>query len=396
MNISSRFGISRVAVGISTLILVLSCSDIEAPQIGTVTPSEIMAQARISTNSVVMQIGDSLQLSVRATSAAGTDMNVTQADYIKWSSSSGDVVKVDSLSGLIKGVSTTAGAPVNISVVTKYGMVTKRHTIPVYVTADRIDVSEVKLIALDSLRVPFGGLTTGVSGIMTPPRIRLEAYYNGAPITVPNALTLDAPPGSQFTFDRDAQVYLVTAGSLNIGKFMIRLSGNLYGNEVSDSIEFESIYKSGYLLPNFDFSWEFIEEPQAKYGFIQVADSIWRLAAGWEHNRDVLQKCAAVVIRGLDESSISTQEDFRPGFRYPPLDIIFEDSASTSECDYSTVVDTSRFEQIMGGNIYNWSKHDKGIIRKSSTVGEVKWYIRDAITKEVLINGRYVAKDSEN
>lgn len=377
-------------------IFLISCSDIESPQVGSVSPNEIMYQARISTNSVVMQRGDSLQLFARAISAGGTELDVDRADYVTWSSSNGGVVTIDS-TGLIKGVDTTVSAGISISVALKYGMVTKRHTIPVYVTTDRIEVSEVRLLALDSLRVPFGGgLPTSGLGIgLTSPRIRLEAYHNEAPVTVSNALTLDAPPGAQFVFDRDAQEYIVTAGSRNIGKFMIRLSGNLYGKEVSDSIEFESIYKPGYRLPDLDFSWEFIEDPQAQFGYVQIADSIWKLGGTWEHSRDVLQKCAAVFVRPMSKSDIITSELWRPGFRYPPLDIVFDDSASASDCESSPGIDTSMFTQIVGGNIYNWSRQDTiGVIRKSSTIGEVKWHIRDAVTKEILYNGRYVVKDS--
>lgn len=396
MTTLRKIGFGQVMLGICISIFLVGCSDIEAPQVGAVPPNEIMSQVRISTNSVVMQIGDSLQLSVTATSAAGTDLDITRADYITWSSSNGDVVRIDSSSGLIRGIDTTAGVSVNVSVTMKYAMVTKRHTIPVYVTTDRIEVSEVKLIALDSSRVPYGdGNTVGVSGTgLTPPRIRLEAYDNGMPVTVSNALTLDAPTGARFTFDRDAQVYLVTAGSRNIGKFMVRLSGNLYGNEVSDSLEFESIYKPSYLLPNFDFSWEWVEDPQSVWGHVQIADSVWILSGFWEPSRAVLQKCAVIVVVGTQLDAVT--EDLRPGFRYPPLDIVFDDSASISDCESSPDIDTSRFEQALGGNIYNWSRHDKGVIRKSSTVGEVKWHIRDAVTKEVLINGRYVVKDSEN
>lgn len=396
----AAFVLSRqmlLILSVLVFIVVSGCSDIESPQIGSVPPDQILYQVRMSTNTVMMQRGDSLQLSPLAISSTGSELDVNQADYITWSTTNGDIVTVDS-TGLIKGIANTPSLPVNVSVSLKYGLVTKSHSIPVYITDSKIEISKIKLISLDSTRISYtpssgGGVPIDGGGRgTTPPRIQIEAFYDGEPVIVSEALPLEAPVGVIFNFDRDAQIYRVLSGSRNIGKFMIRLSGNLYGNEVSDSLEFESVYYHSKIIANPGFSWTVLFDPingvPPLYARVET-DSVWRNTVS--SNNIVLQKCAVVYINGGNEESIRL---LYPEFRYPPLDIVFDDSANVSDCD-SGNVDTSKYLEVLGGNVYNWSKSDKGVVRKSSAIGEVEWHVRDATTKEILFNGRYVVKEPE-
>lgn len=378
-----------VALGTFVNCMLLGCSDVGGPGQEPVPIDDVLSYANINVNSVMMQVGDTLQLSARGFAINGTEIDLQQADSISWASANADNVSIDSSTGLIKALRAST-LPVEVRMTVTYNSITKTHRIPVYVTSYRLDVTDVRLIALDSLRIgtgtsPFAG-TTSMTGV---PRIRVDLYNGDNLVEEGSNIPLRSPVTLQYvSAQRVYQVYNLSY----LGKFNVEVDGNIYGKEISSSIEFEGIYQARLAISDFGYS-STIYSPDGGSAVIVEIDSAW--VTGNNHTTDTyfVQPCALVGFSGFSYGFIYLFYD--PEFKVPPIDIVFSDSATTADCGASNITDPMSSE-VIGGNIYNWNSADRAIYRKASQPGEVSWYLRDAVTKEPLgITGKYIIRGPE-
>lgn len=382
----------RVKACVGSILLgavMIGCSDVAGPGQDPLPLSDVLVSVRINVNSVMMQVGDSVQLSAHGLAIDGTVMDLDEADSVIWSSTNSDNLTVDSI-GLIRALK-VSGLPVNIRVRVVYKKVTKEHTIPVYVTSNRLDITDIRLVSLDSSRVGTGThQSIGTYSLTGSPRIRVD-LYNGETLVLEGA---NIPLLSPVVLQYAGGVYQV--GNLNIiGKFSIRVDGNIYGKVISDSLEFEGVYAAYLYASDFGYPMQIdIVEVNDTLEFSLYIDSTW--TAGGNHKTDFyfVQPCGLVQFSGEDYPYLPILFP-ELDFSLPPVDIVFSDSAEVASCGSSNITDPSATE-VIGGNVYNWSPMGKTIYRKTSEPGEVSWYLRDAVTKEHLgIGGKYIIRDTE-
>lgn len=343
-------------MGLAVLPLT-ACVDIEGPTLQPVEPSEALARVEISTTGLVMQLGDSIDLSVAAFAMDKSEIPISNPLSVEWISGDGTRIRVDS-TGRVWGLSLSKD-PVRLIARWTHRGVTQADTIPVTVTADRHDLTSIKLVAMDSLRV--GGIS--LSGT---PRIRVDGYV-GETRTVEGALLpLYTTAAVRITRMGNADHYTIENPDAYIGDFTLHVGGNVYGREMSDSIVLTGLYPA----------------TEANGGFIDMVS--------WEANPDrpileppppgFVQPCA-VLLMGV-----------YTGDR--PIDIVFSDSAagSNTDCDISDPDNNVLQFEFISGNIENFPPNTYAIVgRKSATLGEVTWYVRYADTKEVVpYKGRFI------
>jgi hypothetical protein len=350
------------------VLALTACLEIEGPETPAVDPNEILAKFRFSTRAVMMTVGDTLRLPVQAVAMNNTELTFDRRDII-WRSQDSAVVYVDTLGTVLARAQTTT--PVRIVATYQRSGVTLADTIVVYVTLNKLSATSVRLIALDSTRVGIG------DGYATFPRIRVDLYEDTAiavrgaqlPLTTPSYVsTIFSATGGP----ENEPVYFVNITRYYLGSFWITASINLYGVEVRDSVRFEGLYPAGailnYLVPN--------EEGE--------------IVAGMPPSNQVLtlQPCAVVLIL----SAVTDRN----------IDIVFSDStASSSGCAPmpESILQQGYFglpftDHIVGGNMTNVRPPEfmplGVLVRRSSTIGEISWYVRDAVTKQrLLVSGTF-------
>lgn len=345
-------------IGIAFLPLA-ACVDIEGPTLDPVEPSDALARVKISTTGIVMQLGDSIDLSLAAFAMDKSEISISNPFSVEWISGDRTRIRVDS-TGRVWGISLSKDPVRLIARWTHHG-VTQADTIPVTVTEDRFDITSIKLVAMDSLRV--GGIS--LSGT---PRIRVDGYV-GETRTVEGAmLPLRTTAAVQITRMGEADHYTIENPDAHIGDFTIHVGGNIYGREMTDSIVLTGLYPA----------------TEVNGGFIDIVS--------FETNPDILifeppppnfvQPCA-VVLMGVYTSD-------------RPIDIVFSDSAvgSSTDCDKSDPNNEILQAEFISGNIENFPPNTYAIVgRKSATLGEVTWYVRYADTKEVIpFRGRFFSR----
>lgn len=357
-----------LSLALATLISAVACVDINEPTAPVLSDSEILSQLRMSTQSVMIQTGDSLRVSVVAIAMDGSEIQIGDPQEVIWTSEDSEQVRIDS-NGYIHAVRPSA-TPVNVVASYKYHRTTKADTIPVYVTDDRFDVTQIRLVALDSVRVgPASSYGTYVL-----PRVRIDVYegetlrIKGARLHIevrsPIQLIL-SPSGG----DDSEDVYHVMNERPFVGNFIIRSSGNVYGNEISDSLEFTGLYPMVMANP-FGIHYDAVAE---------------KFAHLFEHEyTPYVQPCGIVTVLA---------------FEVPvPIDIVFSDSLNTGGCDLAMDIDEwGGYPDAVDGNIYDLPANSFAVgFRKTSTVGKVTWYARNANTKEPLnLSGSYISRIPE-
>lgn len=346
---------------LSCKILILSsfiigCVDIQGPEREPLEPGDVLSEIKIRSNAIMIANGDSLQIPFDII-ATNNDLLPVDLEKIRWKSLEAQVVSV-SPSGVVKGLNISNG-PIFVAVQYSYNDVTRHDTVSVYVTNGRIDANELKLIALDSTRVGGVGSSGGT------PRVRIDLYKDGflvekgalipiqvdAPATA-TAAALGGPDGEP--------VYHITNQRSLLGKFWIRSSLNLYGNEVNDSISFTGLY-GDFVLP---------------------AISAYEVSPGSEPPIPILdtialrtfQLCAPWLILNLSMETI---------------DVVFSDStAQSTDCDTGdsavvTGVGLPAHGIFIGGNVTNMPPFSAAV-RKSRTAGIISYSMRKSSDKQLL------------
>ncbi len=355
-------GVSAPAALLMTATM-SACVDIEGPVSKPLAPDQILASVRINRPAVMMQLADTLDLDIIATALNDAPISVNP-EKLRWISKDPSQVTVDSL-GRVVGLTET---PVAVEVIASYTheRTTKADTIPIVVTATRLDATGIKLVAVDSNKV-------GIDGLLQP-RVRVDLYQGETLVMKGVQIPLRAPKPVALTFslfggpDEDP-VYSVDNRGY-IGKFWINASTDLYGVEVADSIEFTGVYSSMaaalWLLSDEDGNFLPNEMPA-------------------DQSPPLVQPCALVIA-----------VVFTPRV----LDLVFSDSTASS--DGCGPIPPNALEIIslvplglngVGGNLLNMPPYSV-VVRRSNTKGVVSFYARDAVTKERLpISRRYEVAD---
>lgn len=351
----------------------MSCVDFNGPKQDMIDPAQILAEVRWSAEAVIMQEGSTLDLPVLAISMLGTEMDIESVDRVTWLSSAPSFVEVDSNGSIVAHQFNSN--PVNITVSITVGDVVRSHRIPVYVTENILDVTTVRVISLDSTRI----------GAYAPDsnRIRIDLYREGSPVLEGVRLPLRHPSAivSQVISSGMHYVYGVRNNGHYIGGFYIVADANIYGRHVRDSIKYTGLYSfRSPDVTSLGFSAQLIVVPPAS---ITIEYDSSRIRGDVFETTRVVQPCGIIAFQG------------RSGALAPdtPVDIVFDDSLSSVECDPLSLTE---YDDVRGGNVINWIPGSRTVARRSSTIGAVNWYIRDAVTKEPLdISGTYVAKVPE-
>lgn len=335
---------------------ITGCSDFEGPRIDQVSESNILTRVVINTESVIMKLGDSINLSAKLFSINGSELTGVPASRIQWSSSSSVDATVDS-TGKVKARRVVT-APISIVAKLEYNGTTKADTIPVYITATSYNASQVRIIALDSTRV--GAVA------MNSPRVRIDIYDNdelvikGARIHVESSVKgIDITYAGSGGALGDA-LFSVRNTPAHIGPFFVKVKGNLYGTEISDSVEFTGLY-TGSLFFNIGYD--------ANSGEYRVGGLNPTVA-------QLVQPCAIIMIMVTGNPE--------------PVDLIFSDSTSSEiDCDpnyprlFATVI-----QNIAGGNLFNIPIPPPGAFpymqRRSGGVGIVEMRVRLSGSKKLV------------
>lgn len=341
----------------SSLVLAMgtACVDIQGPEMEPLKPNDVLAEIKISSTAIMIAKGDSHQIDFKLI-AMNDETIPVDLDRIKWTSVESQIVSVSN-TGVIRGLDVSEG-PIHVAVEYEHKYVTKFDTVSVYVTNERIDANSIRLIALDSTRVggfaAYGG-----------PRVRVDLYKDGALVEkgalIPIQVDLPALASPDGVGGPNGEpVYRITNDKSIIGKFWVRSSLNLYGNEVNDSLSFTGLY-SGFVVPAFGVGSVTPENAPP----IPVLDTI---------QLKFYQACALQMIMNLSMDSV---------------DIVFSDStASSSGC---IPMGTGAIEGIglgvhgefVGGNVLNMPPFSIAL-RKSNTTGVITFSARKSATKERL------------
>lgn len=333
------------------VLLGIACVDIQGPEREALSPSEIFSQVKINSSAIMIAKGDSHSIAVGVYAMSGSSIPI-DPDSIQWSSSDAQTVRVSS-TGTIYGLKVSS-SPVQVIVSYKHKYVTKSDTANVYVTDSVIDANAIRLVSLDSNRVGFLGALL--------PRVRVDLYkgterveYGALAIPVqvdqPASELMDITGGP----DNDP-VYLITNFRSLIGKFWVRASLNLYGNEVSDSIPFTGLYPGarGVLVSAL---------PAEQVASTTILDTL---------PLNLYQPCSVITITNQSADTI---------------DVVFSDStASSVHCAGAPSLLIFPFPYLgsfIGGNILSLPPSYVAQ-RQSATRGIIVYRIRKSSTKEFL------------
>ncbi len=348
----------HLAAVLGVALLTVGCVDLAGPAPEPILASDVFSEFRFTTDAMMIKPGDTLQTAFVATSAAGTPIPV-DLKTVLWQSSDSARVFIDS-AGRVTAKAVISNA-VEIIAVYTHGTTTRRASLLVYVTADEVSATALKMVALDSTRI--GGSMFGVP----LPRVRLDLYQGTTRIRTGMKLPVVVPTPYVATYvatggpDHEP-VYTITNASIRLGTFWMTASINLYGTEVHDSVEFTGTY------------------PSANIGGIGFSMDDQGNLMYQGNTRAMLEPCALTVV---------------PNYTSRSLEIVFSDSSALTDVCTPTVLPESfrnPWSYFLLGGIA-WTEQVGGNlllppmsinVRRSATRGVVTWFARDADTKERL------------
>lgn len=355
------------------LFCLISCVNFNGPKDKVIDPAQVLAEVKWSAEAVIMQEGSMLELPVHVISMVGTEIDLESIEKLIYLSSGPSFADVDSNGSILAYQSSPN--PVNITISATVGDVVKSHRIPVYVTENTLDVTGVKVISLDSTRI--GGFAPDSN------RIRIDLYRDGSPVVEGVRLPLRHPSAiiAQIATSNMQYVYRIRNNTHYIGDFYISVDANIYGRNMRDSLKYTGLYPfRSPDVTSLGFTSQVVFVPPGSFTFEYDSS---RIRGTVFQTMKVVQPCAIISFQG------------RSGALAPdtPVDIVFDDSLNSVEC---APLGLTEYDDVRGGNIINWVPNSKTIARRSSTIGVVNWYVRDAITKKPLdISGAYMAKVPE-
>lgn len=357
---------------IGACIWLTSCVDIQGPAPQSLKPDKILSEFRLPVRAIMMKVADTLSLSAEAILMDDSRIEVP-ADSIAWISQDSSLVYIDGYGRLIgKEQSTT---PVGVVASYKLSGTTKADTIPVLVTLDRINANNVRLAVLDSTIV--GANASGVS--VGLPRVRVDLYNDESEVLIGAEIPIHAPAPVVLSYTSssggESVFFSVRNDKGYLGPFWINTSVLLYGSEIADSVLFNGIFPATGVIIGIQSDGE---------GGIQTAEMLP------DDPVPNLQPCGWVLVMSAMPDRV--------------VDVVFSDSsADVSGCDVISTDLLNKFRyagalsingNVTGTNVFNLKP--TGIlpfslwVRRSNTVGEITYFVRDAITKKRLpISGRF-------
>lgn len=313
-------------------VLTGACINIEGPENRSSPESELLKDITLASHSIIMSVGDSLKVSLQATTFDGTILQSNVLE-MQWRSSSNENVQVDSL-GVLRAIM-AAKEPIVIIASAKYGPVTKADTMEVIVTNERLDISALRITLLDSSNVGYE--------FSDLPRIMVDAYDQDSLIETGLRMNLSVPRAPIGIELREVNalgqsIFSIRNDSSFIGEFYILLNANVYGRPLRDSARMLGLYPASYITL---IAWD----NDLLNPFFQFSSDTF-----------FVQRCAS-----LGFYNITPQV----------MDIIFDSAASMSGCE-SSDGDLNIYNLFPGG--YE--------VRRVSTEGMLQWYGRSSITGE--------------
>lgn len=332
-----------------------ACIDIEGPVPEAIDPGDAFAHFSFTSNALYIKQSTTLPLSLNAYATDGSPITMNP-QRIRWYSQDSVRIYVDSLGRVT--ADSIIPHPVTVTAEYSHSTTTRRAEILVFVTANQTPAQTLKMIALDSTRVGGGGPEASL------PRIRLDLYDGDNLILAGADLPVDVPKPYVARYVRDGgpnkePVYTIANGGSGVNKFWVTSSVNLYGTEVRDSLEFTGLYP--FKVAEVVFS-------ETVTGDI-VADNV---GVDLDYRQ---QPCAIVRMWNLTSK---------------PLDLLFSDSAATAmECDplpdsvlkYYSIAGVP-FSASVGNNLLAVPPFSISI-RRSKTIGQISWRLRDPDTNEL-------------
>lgn len=334
--------------------MALACVDLQGPEMGAVPENDVLAAIRIRSEAIMIAQGDSHRIAFDIISMA-RDSIPLDPQKIRWTTEEALVVSVTE-DGVVYGRSASDG-PVRIHVSYEHNFVTRYDSVSVYVTDTVIDANELKLIALDSTRIGYGATFI--------PRVRVDLYKSGAVVEkgaiIPIRVDEPAKGDIDLTGGPDGEpVYRINNDGNLIGKFWVRASLNLYGNEIADSVQFTGLY--GALVSPFVF----IQDPYT----------------GQDTSPALLD---TIPLKQFQTCTIMTFINTASH----PVDILFSDStASSTGCEagdlsFLDIFPWPSYGTFIGGNIMNMPPFSLAV-RKSNTEDVIVWKVRNSNTAQII------------
>lgn len=319
----------------SIVLFGTACADIQGPGQEEIPAEQVLSFVTASTPSIVMQLGDSLQLGLSATSIVETEIPILNPEEITWSSADPEQVEVDS-TGMVRARRLTV-SNVNVIASWQHNTITKSDTVPVIVTADRYDITSIRLVVVDSNKVGGGPL------IGVPPRVRIDGMVGSDVAFEGIYMHVSVPKQINIAFGRslgDAgeDVFLIDNPNYWTGKFNVVAAGTVYGVPVADSVEWTALHvfvfqtSLGENLETGDVSDFYYSDDLGPLSIFQ-------------------QACGLYVIMNLSSQ---------------PVDIIWDDSTAASDCG----PDLNGLESlIVEGNKHNLGQYEM-VAWKFSEIGK--------------------------
>lgn len=355
---SGRVAIAR-AIGVhallaATILTAIGCADPSAPPNSYPPMEEVLASIAVSTEAVILAVGDSLQITASAKNIFGESLPLGSGMPVAWQSQASKTVSVDSNGVLHALKATSEDEYITITAKWTYGGVTSTAEVLANVTATQQPIAGIRVVSSDSARSgwvePLSGSLSGVS-VTT---VDADGRQIGIP-RIPLTLHDSMPTGTISTIFLGRIGALVGLGqyavmSRAVGEFWLYAQSTVYGVVMRDSLRFTGLYPALAEIP-----------------IIQDSSSN-ALISKFSGQEVFVQPCGLVHFKNVSNM---------------PIDIVFDDSTAAAKC---VPVDQA-------GNILNLNTNQTAT-RKFPAVGTVRWTVRDPATGTLLtrVSGKITMK----
>lgn len=218
------------ALCVSALCVMTACVDKTAPVAPAIPPTSLVYALQASPRGITMAVGDTLRLSTRATSLAGTPIDMSGLPTPTFTSLAPITVTVDS-TGLLTAQS--VGGPAQIVVTQTINGVTRVDTASVLVTDMRVTPTAFQIVVLDSTKLGIGAYDFFLLSVTDADGNDLSAALNtSTTVSVPGRAV------SAVTFGNIG--FVINNSELN--DFWIHVATTMYGVTLADSVEYHGGY----------------------------------------------------------------------------------------------------------------------------------------------------------
>jgi hypothetical protein len=210
--------------------LMTACVDKTAPVAPAIPSTNLVYLLQASPRGITMAVGDTLRLSTRAISLAGTPIDTAGLPMPTFTSLAPITVTVDS-TGLLTAKS--AGGPVQVVVQRTISGVTRVDTATVLVTDTRVQPTTFQIVVLDSTKLGIGAYDFFLLSVTDADGNDLSAALNPS-----TTVDVSGRAVSAVTFGNIGFVINNSA----LGDFWIHVATTMYGVALADSVEYHGGY----------------------------------------------------------------------------------------------------------------------------------------------------------